>query len=155
MSASNLHMLLYLAGLDKSSIERFLALFDSQWMVFWVQLYLLIYTNNFCFGYITVSCFFETFLAGWLGMAGGLVNLILMKTQSSVWTWTWTLDFDLGFVNRYSRSQSGFIFRGSQYWNALPLEIRKSKSKAIFKKKVIDWIRRNISVHPQTFMRMP
>ena len=36
-------------------------------------------------------------VAGWLG--GWLENLILMKTQSSVWTWTWTLDFDLGFVN--------------------------------------------------------
>ena len=61
------------------------------------------YTNNFCFGYITVSCFFETFPGGWLGVgvAGGgwLELLILMKTQSSVWTWTWTLDFDLGFVN--------------------------------------------------------
>ena len=30
-------------------------------------------------------------------MAGWLENLILMKTQLSVWTWT--LDFDLGFVN--------------------------------------------------------
>ena len=28
---------------------------------------LLIYTNNFCFGYIAVSCFFETFPAGWVG----------------------------------------------------------------------------------------
>ena len=28
---------------------------------------------------------------------GWLEDLILMKTQSSVWTWT--LDFDLGFVN--------------------------------------------------------
>ena len=28
---------------------------------------LLIYTNNFCFGYITVSCFFETFPV-WLGV---------------------------------------------------------------------------------------
>ena len=29
---------------------------------------LLMYTNNFCFGYIAVSCFFETFLgvAGWV-----------------------------------------------------------------------------------------
>ena len=24
------------------------------------------YTDNFYFGYIAVSCFFETFLAGWL-----------------------------------------------------------------------------------------
>ena len=59
----------------------------------------LIYTNNFCFGYITVFCFFETF-PGWVG--GWLENLILMKTQSSAqtWTWTWTLDFNLGFVKR-------------------------------------------------------
>ena len=28
---------------------------------------LLIYTNNFCFGYIAVSCFFETFPGGWVG----------------------------------------------------------------------------------------
>ena len=74
---------------------------------------LLIYTNNFCFGFITVSCFFETFL-GWLagvGVAGGgwLENPILMKTQSSVWTWTLTLDFDLGFVN--TRSYSGFVLK--------------------------------------------
>ena len=27
---------------------------------------LLIYTNNFCFGYITVSCFFETFPGDWV-----------------------------------------------------------------------------------------
>ena len=59
---------------------------------------LLIYTYNFCFGYIVVSCFFETF-PGWLAGCGWLENPILMKTQSSVWTWTWTLDFDLGFVN--------------------------------------------------------
>ena len=67
---------------------------------------LLIYTNNFCFGYITVSCFFETFPGGWLGVGvagdGWLELLILMKTQSSVWTWT--LDFDLGFVNLYQKS---------------------------------------------------
>ena len=39
-------------------------------------------------------------VAGWLAEwpGGWLENLILMKTQSSVWTWTWTLDFDLGFV---------------------------------------------------------
>ena len=28
---------------------------------------LLMYTNKFCFGYITVSCFFENFPGGWLG----------------------------------------------------------------------------------------
>ena len=103
MSASSLYILIYLAGLKKSMIKMFwpflapsgwflgLALFQNMFHN------LLIYTNNFCFGYIAVSCLFETFPGGWLG--GWLENLILMKTQSSVWTWTWTLDFDLGFVN--------------------------------------------------------
>ena len=63
---------------------------------------LLIYTNNSCFGYINVSCFFETFpgwVSGWVsGWVGGwLKNTILMKIKSSVWTWTF--DFYLGFVN--------------------------------------------------------
>ena len=78
---------------------------------FWVQAYFktcfslgllqnmfhkfLMYTNNFCFGYITVSCFFETFPIGrWVGW---LENPISMKTQLSFLTRT--LDFDLGFVN--------------------------------------------------------
>ena len=64
------------------------------------------YTNNFCFGHINLSCFFETFPGGWgVGVAGGrwLEKTILMKTQSSVWTWTWTLDFDLGFVKSWAR----------------------------------------------------
>ena len=66
---------------------------------------LLKYTNHFCFGYIAVPCFFETFpgVAGWLAVWLG--NLILMKTQSSVWTWTCTLDFELGFVKRRIDSQ--------------------------------------------------
>ena len=51
---------------------RFLVSLDSQWIVFSLGLFknmlhnLLMYTNNFCFGYIAVSCFFETFLAGWV-----------------------------------------------------------------------------------------
>ena len=50
------------------------------------------FVNNFCFGYINVSCFFETFpgVGVWLG---GLK--ILMKTLSS----NLDLDFDLGFVD--------------------------------------------------------
>ena len=57
----------------------------------------LIDTNNFCFGCIDVSFFFETFLAGLV--ARWLENLILMKTQLSAWTWSWILDLDLGVVN--------------------------------------------------------
>ena len=53
---------------------------------------LLIYTNNFCFGYFAVSCFFETFPAGWLGVAGWLESLTLMKPsrQSGLGLVLWT-----------------------------------------------------------------
>ena len=110
MSASSLYILLYLAGLQKSLIERFGPFLTSRGWFLGLDLFpnkfhnLLIYTNNFCFGYISVSWFLETFpggrVAGWLG--GRSENLILMKTQSSVLTWTWSLDFDLGFVKRTS-----------------------------------------------------
>ena len=72
MSAFSLYILLYSAVLKKSSIEKFLALFNFQWMDLGLGLFqnmfhiLLIYTNNFCFGYITVSCFFETYRGVWL-----------------------------------------------------------------------------------------
>ena len=55
----------------KSWIEWFSALFDSQRMILELGIFqnsfhnLLIYTNNFCFGYNTVTCFFETFSCGW------------------------------------------------------------------------------------------
>ena len=45
----------------------------------------LIYTNNFCFGFIAVSCFLKNF-PDWL--VARLENLILMKTQSSAQTQT-------------------------------------------------------------------
>ena len=32
---------------------------------------LLMHANNFCFGYINVSCFFETFPDGWVAGGGG------------------------------------------------------------------------------------
>ena len=72
----------------------------SRWIL-GLGLFQNIYTNNFFFGYIILSYFFETF-PGWLagvGVAGGgwLEIPILMKTQSSVCTWT--LDLDLRFVN--------------------------------------------------------
>ena len=105
MSASSLYILLNLAWLKSLGLNGFrLFLAPSRWFLglglFQNIFYnLLMYTNNFCFGYITVSCFFETFPGGWLAGGGWLEKPILMKTQSSVWTWTWTLDFDLGFVN--------------------------------------------------------
>ena len=102
MSASSLYILLNLAWLKSLGLNGFrLFLAPSGWFLglglFQNIFYnLLMYTNNFCFGYITVSCFFETF-PGWLAGGGWLKNPILMKTQLSVWTWT--LDFNLGFVN--------------------------------------------------------
>ena len=63
---------------------------------------LLIYANTFCFGYIALSCFFETFLGGWLAGGGWMVvgKSDDNKTQSSVWTLILTYDFDLGFVKK-------------------------------------------------------
>ena len=50
-------------------------------------------------------------------------------------------------TNKFSRTQSGFISKGSQYWNVLPFEIRQSKSKTSFKVKINEWIRRNVPLH--------
>ena len=54
---------------------------------------LLIYTSNFCFGYIAVSCCFETFRAGWVA---GVVGKSDFNENPVV---SLDLDFDLGFVN--------------------------------------------------------
>ena len=40
------------------------------------------YTKRFCFWYITLSCFFETFPAG--RPAGWFENLILVKNQKNI-----------------------------------------------------------------------
>ena len=52
------------------------------------------YTNNFCFGYITVSCFFETFPGCWVGVACWLAGKNDFNENPVV-----SLDLDLGFVN--------------------------------------------------------
>ena len=49
------------------------------------------YTDNFCFGYIAVSCVFETFPGGWLGVVGK--SDFNENPVISI-----DLDFDLGFV---------------------------------------------------------
>ena len=49
--------------------------------------------------------------------------------------------------NRSRIAQSGFIVRGSQYWNALPLQVRQSESKSTFKVKINEWIRSNVPIH--------
>ena len=53
---------------------------------------LLSYTNNFCFQYIALTCFFETFLGGW----GWSVGNCEFNENPVVHL---DLDFDLGFVN--------------------------------------------------------
>ena len=50
------------------------------------------YTNNFCFGYITVSCFFETFPGGWLAGGGWVVGESDLNENPVV-------SLDLDFVN--------------------------------------------------------
>ena len=63
---------------------------------------LLIHTNNFCFEFIVVSCFFETFPAGWLawwlaaGRAGWPVGKSDLNENPVI---SLDLDFDLAFVN--------------------------------------------------------
>ena len=48
-------------------------------------------TNNFYFGSVALSCFFETFpVGGWRGVEGWLDIAILMKTKSSAFDF----DFD-------------------------------------------------------------
>ena len=64
------------------------ARFDSQWIDFGLGLFqnmfhnLLMYSSNFCFGYVDLSCFFENFPVGC--QVGWLENLILMKSNSEV-----------------------------------------------------------------------
>ena len=51
---------------------------------------LLIYTNNFCSGYLAVSGFFETYVGGWvIGKSNFNENSVISPD----------LDFDLGFLN--------------------------------------------------------
>ena len=62
--------------------------------------------------------------------AGWLENLILMKTQSSVWTWTWTLDFDLGFVKTVRENEIELI--QSQAKTILSCELSISEKCLLF-----------------------
>ena len=47
-----------------------------------------------------------------------------------------------------SIARSSFIYRGAKLWNMLPIDIRTSNSVKIFKKKIKNWIKINISIHP-------
>ena len=103
--------MLYFAWLKNSWIEGFWPILTPSGWFLGLGLFqnkfqnLLIYTNKFCFGYIAVSCFFETFpggragLGGWQGWVAGWKIWFFLKTKLSALTLTLTLDFDLGFVN--------------------------------------------------------
>ena len=90
-----------------------MALFDSQQMVFGSSIgllqnmfhNLLIYTNNFCFGYITVSCFFQTF-PGWLGGWLGVVGKSDFNENPGV---SLDLDLDFGLRLRVCQLQDVFL----------------------------------------------
>ena len=101
MSASCSLILLYLAWLKNSWIERLLASYECQWIEFGSRLItnFRMYTNNFRFGYVTAFCFFETFAVGWWVL--WLENLLIKTSFQSflTLTWTWAFDFDVGFGN--------------------------------------------------------
>ena len=56
------------------------------------------YTDKFCFGYIAVSSFLETFPGGWLAGGGWVVRKTDFNEHPVV-SLDLDLDFDLGFVN--------------------------------------------------------
>ena len=53
------------------------------------------YTNNFCFGYITVSCFFESFPGGWLWVGVAGLGWVVGKTDFNE-NPVFSLDLDFG-----------------------------------------------------------
>ena len=52
------------------------------------------------------------------------------------------VEFDL------SIARAGFVYRGAQLWNMIPLNIKTSTTIREFKTKVKSWIRQNITIHP-------
>ena len=49
---------------------------------------------------------------------------------------------------RYNATQSGFLVRGSVFWNLLPPGIRQSKSMVSFKSIVRSWVTKNVGINP-------
>ena len=47
-----------------------------------------------------------------------------------------------------SISRGGFIYRGTQLFNSLPLNLRSEKKISVFKKELKKWIRDEIKVKP-------
>ena len=68
---------------------------------------LIMYTNNFCFGYIAVSCFCET-LPGGGGVAGWVVGKSAFD-ENPVVSLDLDLDFNTGFVNIYHNQLLKFV----------------------------------------------
>ena len=97
MSASSLYILLNLVWFKSLRLNGFrLFLAPSGWFLglglFQIIFYnLLMYTNNFYFGYINVSCFFETFPGGWLAGWGWVVGITDFDENPVV-----SLDLDFG-----------------------------------------------------------
>ena len=52
------------------------------------------------------------------------------------------VDFDL------SIARSGFVYRGAKLWNMIPNDVRTSTSAQVFKKRIKQWIKNNIAIHP-------
>jgi len=80
---------------------------------------LLIYTNNFCFGYITVPCFFETFLGGWV--AGCLCLGVVGKSNCNE-NLVVSLDLDLDFGLRLRVSLTSGCKIIKRTWHRLTSE---------------------------------
>ena len=49
---------------------------------------------------------------------------------------------------RYNATQSGFLVRGSVFWNLLPPGIRQCKSMVSFKSSVRSWVTKNVGINP-------
>ena len=55
---------------------------------------------------------------------------------------------DLNINFTLSIARSGFMYRGAQLWNMVPVHIRTCNSISQFKKRIKIWIKSKISIHP-------
>ena len=80
-----------------------------------------------------------TYMARRLGVGhGGRVMERIGRRQHNI-----RIEYNL------SIARSGFMYRGAQLWNMVPIDIRTSTSISLFKKNIKTWIKRNISIRPQ------
>ena len=47
-----------------------------------------------------------------------------------------------------SIARSGFVYRGAQLWNMIPVDIKTAMSIKVFKKMVKPWIKSNVGIYP-------